>query len=105
MLTILTGIVKTSQVAQTSVFEVCGWSTMNPEKAPALKVGAPWRHSHQGIVGGHATAGRIKGNLPRAVSVTPGDGVLRTRLGRGGTHVQLRTIRGNIRVVEKEELL
>jgi len=51
------------------------------------------------------TAGRIEGNLPMAVSVTPGDGVLRTRLGRGGTHVQLRTIRGNIRVVEGEELL
>ena len=78
---------------------------MNPEKAAALKVGAPWRHSHQGIVGGHATAGRTEGDLPLAVSVTPGDGALRTRLGRGGPHVQLRTIRGNIRVVEEEELL
>ena len=51
------------------------------------------------------TAGRIEGNLPRAASVTPGDGALRTRLGRGGTPVRLRTIRGNIRVVEEEETL
>jgi hypothetical protein len=51
------------------------------------------------------TAGRIEGNLPRAASLTPGDGALRTRLGRGGTPVRLRTIRGNIRVVEGEEVL
>jgi len=51
------------------------------------------------------TTGRIEGNLPRSASVTPGDGALRTRLGRGGTPVRLRTIRGSIRVVEEEELL
>jgi hypothetical protein len=51
------------------------------------------------------TAGRIEGSLPTTVSATPGDAALRARLGRGGTRVRLRTIRGNIRVVEGEELL
>ena len=51
------------------------------------------------------TAGRIEGSLPLAVSDAPGDGTLRARLGRGGTPVRLRTIRGNIRVVEGQELL
>lgn len=51
------------------------------------------------------TAGRIEGSLPMTVSAKPGDGALRARLGRGGTRVRLRTIRGNIHVAEGEELL
>lgn len=52
-----------------------------------------------------AVAGRIEGNYAFAVSEVPGDTSWRTRLGRGGVQVRLRTVRGNIRVAESEELL
>jgi len=52
-----------------------------------------------------AVAGRIEGNYAFTVSDVPGDTSWRTRLGRGGVQVRLRTVRGNIRVTESEELL
>jgi hypothetical protein len=50
-------------------------------------------------------AGRVDSRYTFTVSDVPGDTTWRTRLGRGGTVVRLRTIRGNIRVTENEELL
>lgn len=50
-------------------------------------------------------AGRVDSCYTFTVSDVPGDTTLRTRLGRGGTTVRLRTIRGDIRVTENEELL
>jgi hypothetical protein len=50
-------------------------------------------------------AGRVDSRYTFTVSDVPGDTTLRTRLGRGGTAVRLRTIRGDIRVTENEELL
>lgn len=50
-------------------------------------------------------AGRIDSKYVFAVSDVPGDSSWRTRLGRGGVQVRLRTVRGNIRVTESEELL
>jgi DUF4097 and DUF4098 domain-containing protein YvlB len=50
-------------------------------------------------------AGRIDSKYVFAVSDVPGDTSWRTRLGRGGVQVRLRTVRGNIRVTESEELL
>jgi hypothetical protein len=50
-------------------------------------------------------AGRVDSRYTFTVSDVPGDSSWRTRLGRGGTVVRLRTIRGDIRVTESEELL
>jgi hypothetical protein len=50
-------------------------------------------------------AGRIESKYVFAVSEVPGDTSWHTRLGRGGVQVRLRTVRGNIRVTESEELL
>jgi hypothetical protein len=50
-------------------------------------------------------AGRIDSQYVFAVSEVPGDSSFHTRLGRGGVQVRLRTVRGNIRVTESEELL
>ena len=50
-------------------------------------------------------AGRVDSRYTFTVSDVPGDNMWRTRLGRGGTVVRLRTIRGDIRVTENEELL
>ncbi len=50
-------------------------------------------------------AGRIDSHYACSVSEVPGDHSRRTRLGHGGAQVNLRTVRGNIRVVESEELL
>lgn len=50
-------------------------------------------------------AGRVDSRYALAVSDVPGDNTRRTRLGRGGTAVRLRTIRGDIHVTENEELL
>lgn len=50
-------------------------------------------------------AGRVDSRYTFTVSDVPGDTTWRTRLGRGGTVVRLRTIRGDIRVTENDELL
>ncbi len=50
-------------------------------------------------------AGRISADYPLSVSKTPGDTSWRTRVGRGGVEIRLRTIRGDIRVAESDELL
>jgi hypothetical protein len=50
-------------------------------------------------------AGRIEGKYLFEVSVAPGDGTRRARVGRGGVRVRLETIRGNIRVGERDDLL
>jgi hypothetical protein len=48
-------------------------------------------------------AGNIAGNYPFRVSSVPGDSTRRAQLGAGGVRVELRTIRGNIRVGQREE--
>lgn len=50
-------------------------------------------------------AGRIEGNYLFEVSAVPGDGTRRARVGHGGVRVRLQTIRGNIRVGERSDLL
>ncbi len=50
-------------------------------------------------------AGRIESDYSLKVSSVPGDSAKRARLGRGGLRVQLRTVRGSIRVIEREEIL
>ncbi len=50
-------------------------------------------------------AGKIASDYALMVSSVPGDTARRARLGRGGTLVKLRTVRGNIRVAEAEDLL
>jgi hypothetical protein len=50
-------------------------------------------------------AGRIDSRYAYSVSEAPGDHSRRTRLGRGGAQINLRTVRGDIRVVESDELL
>ena len=52
-----------------------------------------------------AVAGRIESKYVFKVSEVPGDASWHTRLGQGGVQVRLRTVRGNIRVTESEELL
>ena len=47
-------------------------------------------------------AGRILGAFPYEVSSVPGDSTHRTRLGEGGAHIELRTVRGNISVGERD---
>jgi hypothetical protein len=48
-------------------------------------------------------AGRILGTYTWQASSVPGDSTRRTRLGRGGVRVELRTVRGNIRVDQRDE--
>ena len=50
-------------------------------------------------------AGRIEGNYLFEASAVPGEGARHARLGRGGVQVRLRTIRGDIRVGERADLL
>jgi DUF4097 and DUF4098 domain-containing protein YvlB len=50
-------------------------------------------------------AGNIVGNYPFQVSSTPGDSTRRAQVGAGGVRVELRTIRGNIRVGQREDEL
>lgn len=47
-------------------------------------------------------AGRIVGDYLFAASETPGETSWRTRLGRGGIRIRLRTVRGNVHVGEAE---
>ena len=49
--------------------------------------------------------GQVLGSYLFTASETPGDRWWRTRLGRGGVRIRLRTIRGNIHVGEAEEPL
>jgi DUF4097 and DUF4098 domain-containing protein YvlB len=48
-------------------------------------------------------AGRILGNYAFEASSVPGDSTRRTRLGEGGVRVELRTVRGNIRIGKSDE--
>jgi hypothetical protein len=48
-------------------------------------------------------AGHIAGDYPFQVSSTPGDSTRRVHLGAGGAHMELRTVRGNIRVGQRDE--
>lgn len=50
-------------------------------------------------------AGRMESARSFLAAGARGDDAVRTRLGRGGLHAFLRTIRGNIRVVEGEDVL
>jgi len=50
-------------------------------------------------------AGRIEGNYVFQMSSTPGDSTRRTRVGLGGVPISLRTVRGSIRVAERDDLL
>ena len=49
--------------------------------------------------------GSIQGNYAFQASSVPGDTTRRTRLGLGGVTVSLRTVRGTIRVAERDDLL
>ena len=49
-------------------------------------------------------AGRISSRLLVSVSETPGDTTLRSRLGRGGATVRLRTVRGDISVDPNQDV-
>jgi DUF4097 and DUF4098 domain-containing protein YvlB len=48
-------------------------------------------------------AGNIVGDYPFQVSSVPGDSTRRVQVGAGGVRVQLRTVRGNIRVSQRDE--
>ncbi|MFZ0961151.1 MAG: hypothetical protein WAO35_09615 [Terriglobia bacterium] len=48
-------------------------------------------------------AGSIMGNYPFQVSSVPGDSTRRAQVGTGGVRVELRTVRGNIRVGQRGE--
>ena len=48
-------------------------------------------------------AGNITGDYPFQVSSTPGDSTRRAQVGAGGVTVELRTVRGNIRVGQRDE--
>jgi hypothetical protein len=50
-------------------------------------------------------AGNIIANYPFQVSSVPGDSTRRAQVGAGGVRVQLRTVKGNIRVSQREEEL
>ncbi len=50
-------------------------------------------------------AGRVEGNYVFVASAIPGDNTRRARVGQGGVLVRLRTVRGNIRLAEREDLL
>jgi len=49
--------------------------------------------------------GSIQSNYAFQASTMPGDTTRRTRLGRGGVTVSLRTVRGSIRVTERDDVL
>lgn len=51
----------------------------------------------------YTVAGNIAGDYPFQVSSTPGDSTRRVHLGAGGVHMELRTVRGNIRLGQHEE--
>jgi hypothetical protein len=48
-------------------------------------------------------AGNIVGDYPFQVSSTPGDSTRHTQVGAGGVRVELRTVRGNIRVGQRDD--
>jgi len=48
-------------------------------------------------------AGNIVGDYPFQVSSIPGDSTRRAQVGAGGVRVELRTVRGNIRVGQRDE--
>jgi hypothetical protein len=48
-------------------------------------------------------AGNIVGDYPFQVSSVPGDSTRHAQVGAGGVRVQLRTVRGNIRVSQRDE--
>jgi hypothetical protein len=48
-------------------------------------------------------AGNILGDYPFQVSAVPGDSTRRAQVGAGGVRIELRTVRGNIRVGQHEE--
>lgn len=48
-------------------------------------------------------AGNIDGDYPFQVSSVPGDSTRRAKVGAGGARVELRTVRGNIRVGQRDE--
>ncbi len=48
-------------------------------------------------------AGNIVGNYPFQVSSVPGESTRRAQVGAGGVRVELRTVRGNIRVGQRDE--
>jgi len=48
-------------------------------------------------------AGNIVGDYPFQVSSVPGDSTRRAQVGAGGVRVELRTVRGNIRVGQRDE--
>jgi hypothetical protein len=50
-------------------------------------------------------AGTIEGNYAFQISSIPGDSTRRTRVGLGGVTISLRTVRGSIRVAERDDLL
>ena len=50
-------------------------------------------------------AGTIEGNYTFQVSSVLGDSTRRTRVGLGGVTISLRTVRGSIRVAERDDLL
>ena len=50
-------------------------------------------------------AGRIDSVVPLKVSDTPGETAWRATVGQGGTQVRLRTVRGDIQVVQSNEVL
>jgi len=48
-------------------------------------------------------AGNIVGDYPFQVSSVPGDSTRRAQVGAGGVRVEMRTVRGNIRVGQRDE--
>jgi hypothetical protein len=50
-------------------------------------------------------AGKIESDYVFQTSAAPGDNTRRARLGRGGPRLRLRTVRGNVRVGEREDVL
>jgi DUF4097 and DUF4098 domain-containing protein YvlB len=48
-------------------------------------------------------AGNIVGSYPFQVSSTPGDSTRHAQVGAGGVRVELRTVRGNIRVSQRDD--
>jgi hypothetical protein len=50
-------------------------------------------------------AGNIVGDFPILVSTTPGDSTRHAQVGAGGVRVELRTVRGNIRVGQRDDNL
>ncbi|HXW16591.1 MAG TPA: hypothetical protein VEN79_18930, partial [Terriglobia bacterium] len=50
-----------------------------------------------------AVAGNIVGDYPFQVSSTPGDSTRHAQVGAGGVRVELRTVRGNIRVGQRDD--